>query len=413
MIKFCYFEKLLPFVTAATPGGFRIFVLMLAGFFLAKDEAIFFSTEYTLAAFFVMVSGIGFSTIIIKRMPEDNSLALFVRFAYSSLLAGGSIALVLLLIASFLVPVTNSLPIFSLILTTSLYQVFRSYLVFNKSFWKLFVNDVLVAVFFVFMFLVFFLYNENIQGKHVLNLLSASYLMAFAFMIAFIKSKEKVVTKTKRKALISKEDTISSLIVGFSNATSSGVGFILPSLFVALGGSEIAIVASFAAAVFSSMSALPRGLINNKASALSTMVKDKEYSRKLVLNLKIKIRKLLFFLVPLLSIFIFSYFYLGELINDYWLVFFFILIFAFNVATGQLGVIESFLINFCGYENLSFIINLMTFLIVMLVFVIISRLPEPEEFWFILYLVPLALGVFNIARMFLYKNMIKRYFRKP
>ncbi len=45
-------ERLLPFITAAVPGGFRIFVLGIAGFFLAPDSMVFFSTQYTLAAFF-------------------------------------------------------------------------------------------------------------------------------------------------------------------------------------------------------------------------------------------------------------------------------------------------------------------------------------------------------------------------
>lgn len=101
--------------------------------------------------------------------------------------------------------------------------------------------------------------------------------------------------------LISKRNIASSLVVGLSNSASSGVSFILPSLFVSLGGSDIAIVASLAAAVFSAMSALPRGMINNNAASLSRMVMVCEYSKDLVCNLRYKINKLVFFLVPLLS----------------------------------------------------------------------------------------------------------------
>lgn len=410
MDLFGYINKMLPFVTAAAPGGFRIFVLGYAGFFLAKDKVISFSTEYTLAAFFVMMSGVGFSTILIKRMAGDDSLAIFIRYAFSSVLLGGGLAAVLLLIVSFLVPVPDFWPVLSLILATTLYQIFRNYLVFKRFFWQLCLYDVVIALFFVLITAALFVYYGSVDSGEILSSLTFSYLMAFVFIFLVIKVKENSVGYVKCYGFMPKKDIVSSLIVGFSNAASSGVGFILPSLFFALGGGSIAVVASFCAVVFSAMSALPRGLINNNASALSNMVLEGSYSRELVVGLRDKIYKLIACLIPALSLFIFLYFCFFGLAIDMDVVLIFIVVFAFNVATGQLGVIESMLINLCGYERLSFIFNVAVFSFVMLVFLMVNFLPRIQEFLLIMYAIPFVLGVLNIIRMYWYRRLVVDYF---
>ncbi|KFC51333.1 hypothetical protein DK37_15075 [Halomonas sp. SUBG004] len=71
------------------------------------------------------------------------------------------------------------------------------------------------------------------------------------------------------------------------------------------------------------------------------------------------------------------------------------------MASGQLGVIESVLINFCGYERLSLMFNMVVFLLVLLVFSIVRLMPHAQEWVFIIYAVPFVLGVINILRLFL------------
>jgi hypothetical protein len=169
-------------------------------------------------------------------------------------------------------------------------------------------------------------------------------------------------------------------------------------------------VASLCAAVFSAMSALPRGLINNSAAALSKMVMVRDYARSVVVPLRKKIYTLVAVLVPALSLTIIAYFYFSGAVNDVGLVLFFVAAFAFNVARGQLGVIESVLINFCGYERLSLIFNMVVFLLVLLVFSIVRLMPQAQEWVFIIYAVPFVLGVINILRLFWYRKMVRRYF---
>lgn len=403
-------EKLLPFITAAAPGGFRIFVLGFAGFFLVPDSVVFFSTQYTLAAFFVMVSGVGFATILMKRMAEDEHLSILLRYALSCSLVGGSIAACMLLVASLAVPVPHLPAVFGLIVVTSLYQVFRNYLVFKQQFWLLFFYDGATGLLFLAFTLVAYFIVGALNAGQMLNVLSASYVVSFLIFLGLIAAREVNGVLISGVTIIAPSDLVSSLVVGFSNAASSGVGFILPSLFIALGGSEVAIVASLCAAVFSAMSALPRGLINNSASALSKMVMARDYACTVVVPLRKKIYSLVAALVPALSLTIIAYFYISGALNDYWLVLFFVAAFAFNVATGQLGVIESVLINFCGYERLALAFNMVVFSLVLLVFGIVRLMPDAQEWVLIIYAIPFVLGIINILRLFWYRKMVHRYF---
>ncbi|AVI62910.1 hypothetical protein [Halomonas sp. GFAJ-1] len=403
-------EKLLPFITAATPGGFRIFVLGFASFFVVQDSVVFFSTQYTLASFFVMVSGVGFATILMKRMANDERFSIFFRYALSCSLIGGGVAACVLFVISLAVPVPNLWAVLGLTLITSLYQVFRNYLVFKRHFWKLFFYDFIIGLLFLIFTLAAFLTLGPLDAGKLLNVLTVSYALAFLIVWGIVAAQESGGAFTAGVKLIPLRDLLSSLVVGFSNAASSGVGFILPSLFIALGGNDVAIVASLCVAVFSAMSALPRGLINNNAFALSKMVMLRDYASTVVVPLRKKIYTLVAVLVPTLSITIVMYFYISNAVTDYWIVLFFVAAFAFNVATGQLGVIESVLINFCGYERFSLTFNMVVFSLVLLVFGIVRSIPEAQEWVYIIYAVPFALGVINILRLFWYRKMVIRYF---
>ncbi|WP_235041870.1 hypothetical protein [Vreelandella profundi] len=403
-------DRSLPFLTAASPGGFRIFVLGFTGFFMAREDITYFSAEYTLASFFVMISGIGFATILMKSMAEKESFALFLNYAISSVFIGGGVSIFCLFLISYIVPVPDFYSVFVLIVVTSVYQVFRNYLVFKRSFLMLLVNDLLVGIFFVAVSLVLFLNFGHLDVADVLDLLSVSYSLALLMMISFMLIIKKV-RLADGVGWVSKQSVISSLVVGLSNSASSGVGFILPSLFVSLGGGDVAIVASLAAAVFSAMSALPRGMINNNAASLSRMVLVREYSYQFIIKLKQKINRLVFVLVPLLSFLIIFYFYVIGTVSEFWMVIFFVCSFGFNVASGQLGVVESVLINFCGYERLSLYFNAAVFSLIMTLFFIVKYLPSAGELIFLVYFIPIFLGIVNILRMLWYQKLVKRFFQ--
>ncbi|WP_339119333.1 hypothetical protein [Halomonas sp. BMC6] len=343
-------------------------------------------------------------------MAEDERLAILLRYAASCVVVGGGVSAFALLVASLAVPVPHWLDVFTLILMTSVYQVFRNYLVFKRQFWRLFFYDGVIGCLFIAMMLLMFFIEGPLHADQLLNVLSISYALAFVMFVGVLVFKEGNTRVSGDTLFIAPSDLVSSLVVGFSNAASSGVGFILPSLFIALGGNDVAIVASLCAAVFSAMSALPRGLINNRAAALSRMVMARDYARSVVVPLRQKIHALVAALVPALSLTIIAYFYLFGAVNDIGLVLFFVAAFAFNVATGQLGVIESVLINFCGYERLSLAFNMVVFLLVLLVFGIVRLMPQAQEWVFIIYAVPVVLGVINILRLFWYRKMVLRYF---
>lgn len=139
----------LPIMTAATPGAFRIFVITFSMFFIASEEVVTFSTQYTLAAFFVMICGIGFSTILVKGMAIESSVNTFLSYSLSSVVVGGAVSLVALLLVSWFLIIPDFFSLFLLVISTSVYQVFRNYLIFKKDFYRLLVNDILIGFLFI------------------------------------------------------------------------------------------------------------------------------------------------------------------------------------------------------------------------------------------------------------------------
>lgn len=407
-----FFEKKLPILTAATPGSFRIFVIVFTSFFVASESTAFFSTEYTLTAFFVMIGGVGFSTILVKSMAERNDFKIFLSYALASLLVGGGVSVLLLYLISYVVPVPDFSAVFLLILATSIYQVFRNYLIFNKSFWNLLLNDVLVGFFYFALIILWYLLYGTLSVFEAFVFLALSYFLSL-IIVAFISFKQlnKKSETFQKFNLVSKKNTESSLVIGFSNAASGGVSFILPSFFIVLGGEEIAIVASLAALVFNAIAAIPRGIINNATAALSKMVSNCHFDPLLVSELRKKIKVIIVFLFPVLSFLMLMYILFFAEVSALVAAAFFIVSLGFYVATAQLGVVESVLINLCGYEKFALFFNVGVFMLIWTAFLLISNVTALQEFQYIVYLIPVLLGVINVIRMFWYRGLVRRYFK--
>ena len=147
-----FFLRSLPIITAATPGAFRIFVITFSMFFIASEEVVAFSTQYTLAAFFVMICGIGFSTILVKGMAKESSVNTFLSYSLSSVVVGGAVSLIALLLVSWFLIISDFFSLFFLVISTSVYQVFRNYLIFKKDFYVcwggMFIKIKLIALLF-------------------------------------------------------------------------------------------------------------------------------------------------------------------------------------------------------------------------------------------------------------------------
>lgn len=405
-----FFLRSLPIITAATPGAFRIFVITFSMFFIASEEVVAFSTQYTLAAFFVMICGIGFSTILVKGMAKESSVNTFLSYSLSSVVVGGAVSLVALLLVSWFLIIPDFFSLFFLVISTSFYQVFRNYLIFKKDFYRLLVNDILIGFLFVACMLGIYIYQDKVASSAIFSFLSFSYLASLCVVFFWRYYQSCEAPSEDSVALISKDKMVSSLVVGLSNAASGGVSFILPSFFAALGGGEIAIVASIAALVFSSISAVPRGVINNGTAALSKMILAKSFDSQFVLSLRRKVKVIIATLFPSLTLFIFVYLYVFVEINDFLASIVFVVALGFYIATAQFGVVESVMINLCGYERQAFYFNLIVFLGVMMVFMLPNLFPTMQNSSFIVYLLPVLLGGINIFRMLWYRQLVSRYF---
>lgn len=97
-------------------------------------------------------------------------------------------------------------------------------------------------------------------------------------------------------------------------------------------------------------------------------------------------------------------------INDFLASVVFVVALGFYIATAQFGVVESVMINLCGYERQAFYFNLIIFLGVMMVFILPNLFPSMQDVSFIVYLLPVLLGGINIFRMLWYRQLVSRYF---
>ncbi|NOG32709.1 hypothetical protein HLB35_14810 [Halomonas sp. TBZ9] len=153
-------------------------------------------------------------------------------------------------------------------------------------------------------------------------------------------------------------------------------------------------------------------MINNGTAALSKMILANHFDDKFVLSLRRKVKIIIATLFPSLTLFIFIYLYFFVNINDFFASAVFVAALGFYIATAQLGVVESVMINLCGYERQAFYFNVIVFLGIMGVFVALNILPTMQDAFFTIYLLPAILGIVNICRMIWYRQLMNRYFRE-
>ncbi|MFP3344101.1 hypothetical protein R0J87_16500 [Halomonas sp. SIMBA_159] len=405
-----FLTRCMPILTAATPGAFRVFVITFAMFLLAGEEAVLFSTQYALVSFFIMICGVGFSTVLVKEMAVREDVGVLFSYGSSSIFVGGLISGISIYVASFFLLVPDLKQVLLLTVVSSVYQVFRNYLIFKKDFFKLLVNDVLVGVAFLALYFSLFVMGIEVDSAALFLLLSFSYFLACAFILCWRGVGSYDSYTRVSFFLLKNNDIASSLIIGFSNAASGGVSFILPSLFAATGGEEIAIVASIAALVFSSVAAVPRGVVNNAMAQLSKMISETKADELLIFSLRKKVKKIIAILFPVLTVFIYMYlFFLDDIVN-YVAAGLFVITLGFYIASAQFGVVESVMVNLCGYERLAFYFNLFIFALVVTSFVLVGFFDLGLLEVYAVYTLPLVLGVVNIFRMYWYRRKVSDYF---
>lgn len=402
--------RCLPILTAATPGAFRIFVITFAMFLLAGEEAVAFSTQYTLVSFFIMICGVGFSTILVKEMAGKEDVGVLFSYGASSFAIGGLVSGVGVFVASFFLLIPNIKQVLLLVVVSSVYQVFRNYLIFKKDFFRLLANDVIVGVAFLLFFFVCSVLGFGVNSAALFFFLSCSYVLAGALVICWRWASSDDSYINVSLFTLKKHDVTSSLIIGFSNAASGGVSFILPSLFAVTGGEEIAIVASIAALVFSSVAAVPRGVVNNAMTQLSRMISDVNMDKTLMFSLKRRVSKIISVLFPALTIFIYVYLFFLDNIANYVAAGLFVIALGFYMASAQFGVVESVMVNLCGYERFAFCFNLAIFILVIISFVLVESFDLGSLALYAVYALPLVLGVVNIFRMYWYRRKVNDYF---
>ncbi|MFP3423210.1 hypothetical protein R0K19_27990, partial [Bacillus sp. SIMBA_161] len=68
--------------------------------------------------------------------------------------------------------------------------------------------------------------------------------------------------------------------------------------------------------VFSSVAAVPRGVVNNAMAQLSKMISETKADELLIFSVRKKVKKIIAILFPVLTVFIYMYlFFLDDIVN--------------------------------------------------------------------------------------------------
>ncbi|WP_189518631.1 hypothetical protein [Kushneria pakistanensis] len=406
------FLNFLPVITAGSPGAIRIVVLLVANHILMPDEMAVFSSQFTLSSAFVMLCGIGTATVLIKNIAADKKT--FTRLLGSLVNVytyGMLLAVIICVAASLAFHGENLAGMIALTVSLSGYQVARSYFIGIKNFIALFIADVFLATL-LLLSLVLILMTKADTSTMVIVLVAASYFIAQALMIAsaFMLSRA-AGEEIEKPVLVDREYYQSGTLIGLSNLFSSGISFILPSLFLVTAGNEIAVLASLAASFFSIIAVLPRGVVNNHLSSLAEQIRKKSLDRAYMASIKRSLNRIIVLASPIAFIAVFSYAYLADVIaKDYYKSFIFLLLLASNFVIAQLGVLESNIIYFCKKEMLAFLMNMSAFLIVLVSYVICLVFPGFALVDYFIFFVPSILSMFFLVRWHVFRKHISHVF---
>lgn len=345
-----WIDKVLVISSAGVPGGVKLLAMLLFPLFEGKNAYACFSRDFSFANSLLMLSGVSYSILLYKKLNGDGNLSYNRNVfwnVFGSYFSFGIFQIVLVaLVACFLFEM-DFLEVIFLAIFTGVFFVSRGYYIFFRLFYRLFVIDfVSVCLFLAIIFLGYLINPHN--GFFVYIGIYVSSLIPLLFIVLDLGWDKPLFCHN----FISKKEVS---IIGWSNFTSVGISFFIPMLIQGKAGEDFIIYSSMASLVFSIITVIPRGMMNDSIGQLSLWVKSDRLTKDKIYSLQRRI----FFAVVLLGILICICFMLVmgiKGISDKELYAYILLLCVF-LSVGQLSIVEATIMYLGGEEKKSLFAN--------------------------------------------------------
>lgn len=348
-------NKFLVISSAGVPGGIKLLAMLIFPFFATKEEFAAFSRDFSFANALLMLSGVAYMIVLYKKMKREKEKEYNRKVFWSNLrgyVSFGMVQVLAVIIFSYFLFGVGFLEVFLLSFFTGIFFVSRGYYIFLKLFSRLFWIDVISLV--VFLLITSIGWFGNIDsGIFVYLGIFLSSLVPLLFIMLDIGWDKTVFFRPMRM------DKREVCIIGWSNFTSVGIAFFIPMLIQGVANEDFVIYSSMASLVFSIITVIPRGILNENVGDISLWIQTKELTKRKLFFLQKKI----FFAVILLGAFMSIVFILwmnikskGEIEISLYI---YILLLCLFLSVGQLSIVEATVMYLGGEEKKSLYANIM------------------------------------------------------
>ena len=347
-------EKIIYLFISASPGGFKIYVLLFIGFLSSKVQGDL-ANDLSIVGFLTMITAIGAGTQLLHLIPKkidtsESDAKKVLKSALNKLLPYiFSICLFFYLIDHLILKsLSSDIQTASLLFVSSLYWIFRHYFLARETPMKLLEMEVLVWTTTTIGFIALYA-ADHLTTDNALITISASYFISYAAPL-FTTMR----TKQTQKIFIIQD----SASIGLSNLISGGVINLAPSICYNLGNPALAGTMGLMVNISSITLTLIRSQLYKKSPEISLSIAKKSPDTiSLCKNTQTSINKTIFISALVLQpVNIIASHYSQDSSNLYSTLGYSLLVTAL-ICTPQLSAINSTVANFIGKSSAMLLAN--------------------------------------------------------
>lgn len=265
------FDKIIYLFIAASPGGFKIFILLILGILSSNIQGVI-ANDLSIVGFLTMITAIGAGTQLLHVIPKkisssDSEARTVLKSALIKLLPYiFFICITFYLIDSQILKSSSSdFETAILLFSSSIYWIFRHYYLAREATNKLILMEAWTWLSTTILFIT--LYNlGNLTAENALISISISYTISFSTSLT--------------KVMLHKENNKISIIrdsasIGLSNLISGGIINLVPSICYNLGNAALAGTMGLMINISSVTLTLIRAQLYKKSPQISSAISEK------------------------------------------------------------------------------------------------------------------------------------------
>ncbi|WP_273858927.1 hypothetical protein [Photobacterium sp. GSS17] len=375
-------ERVLALCSSVMPGFYRLTVIFLISHFLT------FNVEKNVNLFvfitgLCMFTSLGLSISLIKSTSGEKNTLLknSVYFTHLSTLILISAAVIIIVSFFDFFELKEIGSVFLLLISLGCFQLERHFYLSDKNMKCLFYLDLLLIILTVCAFVIF-------GSENGINIISFSNVIIV--LISWFFSKR---FKKKNVDIVNKEVTLTGIKLGYSNLISSGVMYILPMLMLSVASEKLVSIFSMVVTISGIILVFPRAALNTKIQKLAEDARSGFVSKGYYQQSNKIIRNICIAAYPLSIIASVIYLFFNG-INIFQVepkMLIVIAVMLLMLLVGQLSLIDSMLIIFLNREMIALKYNTITFMSVIICYLIFSNLDLGGQFSIELMLIILSI----------------------